>query len=261
MARPFKQTVDYFPHYSNASSSKTLYILESKFGNDGYAFWFKLLELLANSAGHVYDVRNPIAWEFLLAKTRIDDDKAGKIMQLLVDLNAIDSELWVERLIWVQNLVDNIADAYRNRKTDIPLRPSINSKKPVCTKVTVVNNGVSDVRNTHTKLNYTKLNNNNFAIFWAAYPKKQAKGKALSAFHKLKPDEELMTTIMSALEKVKKSESWLKDSGQYIPHPATWLNGQRWEDEIAQGGDHGTDREKGIPGNRPAGAFDDIESD
>ncbi len=39
MARPLKQTVDYFPHDSHASDSKTLFILESKFGNDGYAFY------------------------------------------------------------------------------------------------------------------------------------------------------------------------------------------------------------------------------
>jgi DNA replication protein DnaC len=33
------------------------------------------------------------------------------------------------------------------------------------------------------------------------------------------------------LEKQKVSTEWLKDGGQFIPHPATWLNGRRWEDE------------------------------
>ncbi len=83
----------------------------------------------------------------------------------------------------------------------------------------------------------------NFSIFWSAYPKKQAKGKAESAFKKLNPDETLMATIMSAIEKAKKSESWLKDNGKFIPHPATWLNGQRWEDEVTQGGSHGASRQ------------------
>jgi len=44
MARPNKQGVDYFPHFVN--HGKTMFILEEKFGNNGYAFWFKLLELL-----------------------------------------------------------------------------------------------------------------------------------------------------------------------------------------------------------------------
>jgi len=45
MARPRKQTVDYFPHDTDVSSGKTLTILQSKYGNDGYAFWFKLLRM------------------------------------------------------------------------------------------------------------------------------------------------------------------------------------------------------------------------
>ena len=150
MARPRKQTVNYFPHDSDASTRKTIYILESKFGNDGYAFWFKLLELLSSSEGHVYDVRNPAAWEFLLAKTHLDDGKACEIMSLLVDLEAIDKELWTERVIWVQKLVDNIAEAYRNRSTDLPQRPDLTCKKPEPT-------GVSDVNNPHTRLEETKV--------------------------------------------------------------------------------------------------------
>ncbi len=158
MARPLKQTVDYFPHYSDASTRKTVYILESKFGNDGYAFWFKLLELLASSEGHVSDVRNPVAWEFLLAKTRVDNEKACQIMDLLVALEAIDSELWEKRVIWVQNLVDNIADVYRNRLTDLPLKPSLNGEKPQPEGIVDEIIEVSDTSNTQTKLKETKSN-------------------------------------------------------------------------------------------------------
>ncbi len=49
MARPKKQTVDYFPHF--VKGGRTIFILENKFGNDGYAFWFKLLEILGESEG------------------------------------------------------------------------------------------------------------------------------------------------------------------------------------------------------------------
>lgn len=70
-----------------------------------------------------------------------------------------------------------------------------------------------------------------FNRFWAAYPKKTAKAQALKAWQKLKPDEELTDTILSALEQHKKSAQWLRDKGQYIPYPASWLNGKRWEDE------------------------------
>ena len=71
-----------------------------------------------------------------------------------------------------------------------------------------------------------------FDKFWSAYPKKTAKQGAFKAFVKLKPDEELLNKMLSSLEQQKKSVQWTKDNGQYIPYPATWLNGKRWEDEI-----------------------------
>jgi uncharacterized protein YdaU (DUF1376 family) len=75
-----------------------------------------------------------------------------------------------------------------------------------------------------------------FNSFWESYPNKKAKPVALKAWKKLNPDIELITTIMSALEKQKGTEQWKKDGGQFIPHPATWLNQRRWEDKIVSSG-------------------------
>ncbi|UCV15520.1 helix-turn-helix domain-containing protein [Quatrionicoccus australiensis] len=73
-----------------------------------------------------------------------------------------------------------------------------------------------------------------FATFWAQYPKKVAKPQALKAWKKIKPAGQLLASLMAALDKQKASADWLKDGGQFIPHPATWLNGRRWEDEAPQ---------------------------
>lgn len=71
-----------------------------------------------------------------------------------------------------------------------------------------------------------------FEVFWAAYPRHTGKQDAYKAFVKLKPDEALMQAILAGIEKQKQSAQWTKDGGQFIPHPATWLNGCRWEDEM-----------------------------
>lgn len=71
-----------------------------------------------------------------------------------------------------------------------------------------------------------------FTQFWSAYPKKKGKQAAEKAFKKIAPDETLLKTMLNALEEQKRSAEWQKDNGQFIPHPATWLNGKRWEDEI-----------------------------
>lgn len=71
-----------------------------------------------------------------------------------------------------------------------------------------------------------------FEQFWEAYPKKVGKESALKAFKKIAPDEDLMQTILGAIVKQKLSRQWQENGGQYIPYPATWLNGHRWEDEM-----------------------------
>ena len=70
-----------------------------------------------------------------------------------------------------------------------------------------------------------------FFRFWSLYPKKKAKEKAFQAFKKLDIKNGLLEKILKAIEKQKHSDQWKKDNGQFIPFPATWLNGKRWEDQ------------------------------
>ena len=44
-----------------------------------------------------------------------------------------------------------------------------------------------------------------------------------------------LETLLSAVEKQKKSEQWTKNDGQFIPNPSTWLNQGRWDDELPTG--------------------------
>ena len=73
-----------------------------------------------------------------------------------------------------------------------------------------------------------------FERFWTAYPRKQNKERARRAWKKLHPDLELCRIMSAALERDKRSEQWRRDNGDFIPHPASWLNGRRWEDEPAE---------------------------
>ena len=86
----------------------------------------------------------------------------------------------------------------------------------------------------HHPLPPSKGAGDGFDEFWKTYPKKVAKAQAQKAWSKLKPDKALLTVIIEALERQKQSAQWLRDNGQYIPYPATWLNGKRWEDAQEQ---------------------------
>lgn len=75
-----------------------------------------------------------------------------------------------------------------------------------------------------------------FVDFWAAYPRKQAKMDAIKAWKKLAPSPDLVARIVASVQRSCDSPDWRKDGGQYIPYPATYLNGRRWEDEQSTGG-------------------------
>ena len=74
-----------------------------------------------------------------------------------------------------------------------------------------------------------------FEVFWKAYPKRIKRLDAEKAWQKLKVDDALLATILAALEVQKRSPQWNKADKQYIPYPATWLNGHCWEDEVPTG--------------------------
>lgn len=77
-----------------------------------------------------------------------------------------------------------------------------------------------------------ELQEKQFDKFWQAYPKKVSKKQAQKSWKKINPSLELFEKILKALEMVKQTEQWKKDNGKFIPYPATWLNQERWTDEI-----------------------------
>ena len=134
MARPKRMTVDYFPHY--VKCGRTVFILENRFGNDGYAFWFKVLEVLGETEGHFYDCSVSSNWEYLLAKTHVNAQRAEEIIQVLINLGKIDADLWEKnRVIWIERFVNNLTEVYRTRRTDLPEKPVFEAKKPETNEV------------------------------------------------------------------------------------------------------------------------------
>lgn len=70
-----------------------------------------------------------------------------------------------------------------------------------------------------------------FSRFWEVWPKRVAKAEAVKAWKKLSPDQSLVGRILDDVGRRVASADWRKDGGKFIPNPATYLNGRRWEDE------------------------------
>ncbi len=69
-----------------------------------------------------------------------------------------------------------------------------------------------------------------FSMFWDLYPKKVDKKKAEYKWNKL--DIKIQELIIADLPKRILGEKWAKDGGRFIEMPTTYLNSERWNDEI-----------------------------
>lgn len=116
MARPERNTVDYFPHI--IGDGKKIFYIESKYKNDGYATWFKILEQLALTEYHYLDLNNEETVMYLAARCFIDENRLFDIINDLTRLGVFDKFLWQNKYIWCPYFITNIADAYSTRKNE-----------------------------------------------------------------------------------------------------------------------------------------------
>tara|TARA_R110001606_G_scaffold26792_2_gene86446 strand:+ start:77 stop:823 length:747 start_codon:yes stop_codon:yes gene_type:complete len=115
MARPEKNTVEYFPFLCD--EGKKMFYIEETYGNDGFSTFIKILRELAKTDFHYLDLSKKTTLMFLSAKCKISTKTLESIINDLVDLDKFDKNLWIEnKVIWCQDFIDSIQDAYNKRK-------------------------------------------------------------------------------------------------------------------------------------------------
>lgn len=125
------------------------------------------------------------------------------------------------------NLLSN-KNIYKNNNKNIYAQSEIDAD----TTLSKVDDDTSKQKKSPSNKKNDEIYIQRFDKFWEIYPKKKDKARAFKTWLKLKPNDELFNTIMTAVKEQAQSDQWQKDDGQYIPYPSTWLNGERWNDEI-----------------------------
>lgn len=75
-----------------------------------------------------------------------------------------------------------------------------------------------------------------FDDFWELYPRKEAKGQARKTWEKLVKAKILTPTVQKFIVdhlaiRIQDDSAWVEGERRFIPHPSTWLNDERWDDE------------------------------
>lgn len=114
MARPERNTVDYFPFFCD--EGKKMFYIEETYGNDGFATFVKILRELAKTEYHYIDLSNVTTQMFLSAKCKVSKETLLSIINDLSELGKFNNELWNNyKIIWCQDFINSIEDAYKKR--------------------------------------------------------------------------------------------------------------------------------------------------
>ncbi|QGF94496.1 phage replication protein [Pseudomonas sp. CFSAN084952] len=205
---------------------------------------FEGLWLLADKAGRLEDRPIRIKGELFPYRDRIDTE--GLLSWLASEGFITRYTVGVKRFIQVENF-DKHQNPHRNEPESVIPSVSEGCITPDFggTTSTIVGSApadslipdsgslTADSRNPSTPPALpTSPSGDLFPKFWKLYPNKKGKVAAEKAWKKHKVTDDLFALIAEGLSKQVVSEAWVKDGGKFIPHPATWLNGKRWEDEV-----------------------------
>lgn len=112
-----------------------------------------------------------------------------------------------------------------NNYCDYQVNDKVNDK--LVTNKRQANDKLMTTTKEYKEIKKERMDIDHFEKFWASYPRKVGKKKAQEKFMSLPVS--YLDKIFRALDEQKRSEQW--QTTKYIPHPITWLNQARWEDE------------------------------
>lgn len=84
MARPKKEGLDYFPHDTDAVNDEKVEALRMLYGNDGYAFYFILLERIYRTKDGELDVSDAETIQILSKKITVTQEKFTEMLQTAI---------------------------------------------------------------------------------------------------------------------------------------------------------------------------------
>ena len=70
-------------------------------------------------------------------------------------------------------------------------------------------------------------------VFLDTYPRREARADGLKAWRQTRAVRPALSVLIDALAAHAASKDWTRERRQFIPLPATWLRGRRWEDDVS----------------------------
>ena len=258
--------MDWFKHDSNANLDEKLQEVLLDYGLEGYGLYWYCIELIVNRI-----TLNNITFELkhdariIARNTGSTVQKVEEMMKRFVDVGLFEAAngsitcLKVAKRLMtsatsnpqMRNLIQTIKKTHE-KPYDTSLNPI--EQSPSCRRHDDIM--PDKIRLDKTRLDNTKntsSNSNEFELFWKAYPKKEGKQPALTAWLKAEPP---IAEVLKALEWQKETEKWKKG---FVYNPTTYINQAHWKDEPIVDG-RKNDLDWFLGGNQPQRIEKDISN-
>lgn len=185
--------------------------------------------------GDAFTVKNVV-----LPSSRRREADFDRALDVIAEVGLIDRyEVNGDNYIQINKFDDHQVNLHKRRESSFPESPGTSGKD----RPNLTESNLTESKRTHVRVGVS----DGFAEFWQAYPKKKAKDAAQKAWGKRRPNSDLLAVMLRALERQTSSPDWHKDSGRYIPFPATWLNRGQWTDEDTETAPDTPDRYGHLP--------------
>lgn len=116
MARPQKEGMDYFPHDVDAVNDEKIEALRSLYGNDGYAFYFILLERIYRTKYFELDISDAETIQILSRKIGISADMFDKMLSTSIKHGAFCREEYEKRSVLTSNGIKKRANVVLSKR-------------------------------------------------------------------------------------------------------------------------------------------------
>jgi hypothetical protein len=222
----------YFQHDYHARKDPKCQALISEYGMSSYGIYWALMEIMHEQGGKIK--KFPKLYDGLSFEFGIEKDVLSKQIEAM--LHDFELLLQDDNYIWSDRVIKNLKEREAKKMLRVDagklggIKSGISrlnrSKMKHCLKQNEANEPKE--RKGKEKKTYT----DDFLAFYSAYPKHIGKEPAWRAWKKHNGNLPPLADMIYKVNELKNTEDWIKENGKYIPHPATWLNQKRWEDEL-----------------------------
>lgn len=233
MARPKKDGMDYFPHDTDAVNDEKIESLRLLYGNDGYAFYFILLERIYRTNDAELDVSDAETRQILSRKVGVSAELFSRILETSLKRGCFDRESFDQRGVLTSEGIKKRMQPVIEKRARMRIKYDSKGELVSDAETSQKRDKVKERKEKKSIDNNTVHQGELFEEWWELYNNKKGKAKCATKYRSLLKNYE-HEQIIAGTHAYLNNRRELSAKGEFVPqqkNPLTFLNGEHFNDE------------------------------